>query len=54
MLFPSIFKGKHVSKKKAVAILTGKVIEVSFDKPTGLQIDGKVVEGVTSYKAYIK
>lgn len=53
LLFPSIFKGKHINKKKAVSLVLGKVIEVSFDKPTGLQIDGEVVEGVTSYKAYI-
>lgn len=54
MMFPSIFKGKHVLKKKNVSVIQGKVIEVSFSKPTALQIDGEVVPDVSSYKAYIK
>ena len=53
MIFPKLFKGTHVQNKKNVTIKTGKVIEVTFDKPTGLQIDGEVVKDVTSYKAYI-
>ncbi len=54
MMFPSIFKGKHVLKKKNVSVIQGKVIEVSFSKPTALQIDGEVIPDVSSYKAYIK
>lgn len=54
MLFPSLFKGTHIKKKKAVSVVKGKTIEVSFDKPTALQIDGEVIKDVTSYKAYIK
>ena len=52
LAFPGIFKGKHVGKKWAY-MQAGKTIEVSFDTPCGLQIDGEVVEGVTSYKAYL-
>ncbi len=51
MIFPSFFKGTHVKKKKNITILTGKRIEVEFDKPTPLQIDGEVISGVTSYTA---
>lgn len=54
MMFPSIFKGKHVKKKKNVSVIQGKCIEVSFSLPTALQIDGEVIPDVTSYKAYIK
>ena len=53
LLFPKLFKGTHVAKKKAVFLQTGKTIEVEFDRPCGLQIDGEVLVGVTSYKAYL-
>ena len=52
MAFPGIFKGKHVGKKWAY-MKEGKVIEVTFDEPCGLQIDGDVVKDVTYYKAYL-
>lgn len=50
MAFPSIFKGEHLKKKNMVDLYVGKEIEVTFDSPMALQIDGEVVEGVTSYK----
>ncbi len=49
MIFPSIFKGTHVKHTKHIAILTGKEIEVAFDRPTPLQIDGETVLGVEKY-----
>ena len=49
-IFPGIFKGKHVKYTKIVEIRQGKDIEVEFDQPMGLQIDGEVVENVTSYR----
>ncbi len=52
MLFPSLFKGKHIKKKKAVFAMRGKTIEVVFSSPTGLQIDGEIVPNATSYKVY--
>ena len=52
MNFPGLFKGKHKGKKWAF-LKQGKSIEVSFDVPCGLQIDGEVVEDVTSYRAYL-
>lgn len=51
MVFPSIFKGEHVSHKEMVAIHTGKKITVEFDKPCALQIDGETVLNVSTYTA---
>jgi diacylglycerol kinase family enzyme len=48
-IFPSIFEGKHVEKKKHVSVLQGKNITVTFDRPASLQIDGETVLGVNSY-----
>lgn len=48
--FPSIFKGKHINHKKTVAVLTGHNIEVEFDSPRPLQIDGETVLGVKKYR----
>ena len=50
MVFPSIFKGEHVKHTEMVAVHTGKEIEVSFDHPCALQIDGETVLNVTSYR----
>ena len=52
-IFPSIFKGKHIKKKKNVAILEGKNITVTFDRPTPLQIDGETVLDVTGYNVTV-
>ena len=53
LMFPKLFKGTHVKSKKACFIRSCKEVEVSFDRPCGLQIDGEVLTGVTSYKAYV-
>lgn len=49
MLFPGIFKGNHVKNKKVVDIYQGHEIQVRFDRPTALQIDGEVYSGVQEY-----
>lgn len=51
MIFPSIYKGKHLNHRKYVDILCGEHITVSFDRPAPLQIDGETVRGVTEYTA---
>lgn len=51
MVFPKIFEGKLENYPKHVTYLTGKEIEVSFDNPCALQIDGETVLNVSSYKA---
>lgn len=52
MIFPSIFKGEHVIHKDVVTVIKGKNVEVSFDTPCALQIDGETVLNVSSYKVY--
>ncbi len=54
LVFPSLFKGEHIKHKDIVAIHEGYEIEVAFDKPCALQIDGETVLGVTGYKATAK
>ncbi len=51
-LFLKIFKGQHILKKKYCYFKTAKHIEVVFDKPTSLQIDGETVRNVTSYEVW--
>ena len=54
MIFPSLFKGEHIKHGKNITIHEGYEIEVTFDKPCALQIDGETILGVTSYKARAK
>ncbi len=51
-VFPTIFKGEHVKYTKIVEQFKGYEIEVEFDKPTALQIDGETIREVLSYKAW--
>lgn len=50
IVFPDIFKGTHVKHEEMVTVMTGKEIEVKFDEPCALQIDGETVLNVSSYK----
>ena len=52
MVFPSIFKGEHVKRTEMVDQFTGYEIEVEFDKPTALQIDGETILNVTKYNVW--
>lgn len=49
MVFPSIFEGKHIRHTEMVEVITGHEVEVRFDRPTALQIDGETISGVESY-----
>ena len=51
MIFPSIFKGKHVKKTKNVTVLEGNEITVKFTQPRTVQIDGETVLNVSEYTA---
>ena len=53
MVFPSIFKGEHVKHKDMIATFKGHSVNVKFDRPTALQIDGETIKGVTSYTVKI-
>ena len=50
MIFPSLFKGKHIKHEKNCVVLEGRHIKVEFDKPTPIQIDGEVISDVTEYE----
>lgn len=52
MAFRLIFTGELSKKKKIVNSFKGKRIEVQFDRPCALQIDGEVIKNVTKYVAY--
>lgn len=52
MIFPNIFKGKHLDKKKYCSLIEAKHIKVCFDRPTALQIDGETISNVTEYEAW--
>lgn len=40
--------------KKSVAIITGKEIQVNFDTPCALQVDGETILGVSEYRVYFR
>lgn len=54
LVFPSIFKGEHVKHTEYIEIREGKEINVKFDKPTALQIDGETVLNVIEYTVKVK
>ncbi|MFA6830554.1 MAG: diacylglycerol kinase family protein [Bacilli bacterium] len=49
LCFKDIFAGTHV-KNKRTTILEGKSIKVEFASPRALQIDGEVIENISSYE----
>ncbi len=49
VVFPSIFKGEHISHSEMVSIHTGHEISVKFDRPCALQVDGETILNVTEY-----
>ncbi len=51
-VFPSIFKGAHISHTKMVDIFTGNDVTVTFDRPTPLQVDGETISDVESYHVF--
>jgi len=49
IVFASIFNEGHLKYTKNVTLLTGKTIEVSFDSPSAIQLDGEAVRNIKSY-----
>ena len=47
-VFPTFSKGKH-SGKKWSSVVIGSQVEVTFNTPCALQLDGEVIDNVTSY-----
>lgn len=51
LAFTKVFKGTHEGKfTKSLDMIRGHEIEVIFDKPRPLQIDGETINNVISYK----
>lgn len=50
--FPSIFQGEHVKHTHMVEVLRGHDVQVVFDRPCPLQIDGETVRNVKEYKVH--
>ena len=53
VIFPNLFKGKHVKFDKHIRVFSGKEITVKFDEPRPLQVDGETVLDVTEYTVKI-
>lgn len=49
-VFPTIFRGEHVRHADMVEVLRGSEIEVAFDRPAPLQIDGETIRAVRGYR----
>ena len=43
-------KGKHVNDTNHIIVLEGHEVSITFDRPAAMQIDGEVLEHVTSYE----
>ena len=52
-VFSTIFKGTHVKHTEMIEIYEGNEITVEFETPSDMQIDGEIVENVTSYTVRI-
>lgn len=53
MRFPSIYEGKHVLKTDWIKVYQGKNIDVEFDIPCALQIDGETIKDVVRYSVRV-
>ena len=47
--FPAFFKGTHLQKTRMCKVFTGYDVDVTFDKPCGIQIDGEYLGKVKEY-----
>ena len=54
MIFPKLFKGEHVKHTKYVTVIEGSKVNVKFDVPCALQIDGETVLDVSEYTVHAK
>ena len=50
-ILPKVFDGSHVKYKQYFVAIKGKEVEVEYDIPQDVQIDGEVIRGVTRYSA---
>lgn len=52
-IIPGAFTGKHVKYTQYVEIIEGNNIEVQFDRPVPLQVDGETTQNVTNYSVKV-
>lgn len=52
-VFLKVFKGTHIKHKEMIDIFEGYDIEVEFETPSDMQIDGETIVGVTKYSVRI-
>lgn len=52
LIFSGISKGEHIKHRKEVIQIKSREVEVKFDRPCALQIDGETVLDVKSYKVH--
>ena len=52
LIFSGISKGEHIRHRKEVIQIKSHEVEVKFDRPCALQIDGETVLDVKSYKVH--
>ncbi|MCR5490929.1 MAG: diacylglycerol kinase family protein [Bacilli bacterium] len=50
--FTKIFTGEHIKFTKYVTLAKAKKVEVEFDRPCTVQVDGETIYDVTKYVAY--
>ncbi len=53
-IVPQAFSGKHVRYTQYVTVIEGKNVNVTFDCPVPVQIDGETMEDVTNYSVEVK
>lgn len=52
ILFVSVFWGGHVKLKNMFDMRFGRDVQVEFDRPAAMQLDGEVVHEVTQYSTH--
>ena len=53
-IIPGAFEGKHVKYKQYVTVIQGNDINVTFDRPVPLQVDGETLPETNSFGVILK
>lgn len=49
--FPSLFAGNYIKHRDVIDVLTGREIQVEFEQPTTVSLDGNALSDADSYRA---
>ena len=52
-VFPKFYRGEYILDETIVRIMKGCNVNVEFDRPAAVQIDGEIIKNVTSYSVTI-